>query len=242
MDAFFISLAADSKAGAIGVVLSGTGSDGTLGIKAIKNREASRLRRTCLPAHHGMPDSAVAGECVDFVLPPEKISAESFASPIIRTWTVRLTRTGAAATPGAGPEDSFSVILQLLTASSGIDFSHYKQPTVRRRIDRRMLLKRMDSLPGYLECLCRTGELDALYHEMLIQVTSFFRDPEIFETLKLTVFPELLKNRPPDTTIRVWGALRRAKRSIRWRSACWSSCRTSRSRPPSRFSPPTSAS
>jgi two-component system CheB/CheR fusion protein len=204
IDRFLQSLAEDVQARSIGIILSGTGTDGTLGLKAIKEAGGITFAQDATAAHRGMPESAIVSDCVDFVLPPGKIAEE-----LVRI--ARRDHPNDLAAPSAEPlvenvqPNAFASILQLLTGASGINFTHYKQPTLRRRIERRMVLRRLDSLDAYLECLrTEPGELESLYHEMLIQVTAFFRDPETFEALQQTVFPRLIENRPADSTIRIW--------------------------------------
>ncbi|MBI3861905.1 MAG: PAS domain-containing protein [Planctomycetia bacterium] len=205
IDRFLQALAEDAQAGSVGVILSGTGTDGTLGLKAIKEAGGITFAQDGTAAHRGMPESAVAGDCVDFVLPPAKIADE----------LVRLSRHRRFPHPADAPEprspvqvgheDAFTSILQLLTGASGIHFAQYKEPTLRRRIERRMVLRRLDTLESYLDCLrTEPGELEALYHEILIQVTSFFRDPETFEALQKSVFPRLIDGRAADAPVRIW--------------------------------------
>jgi two-component system, chemotaxis family, CheB/CheR fusion protein len=171
IDRFFHSLATDQKNRAIGVVLSGADSDGALGLKAIKGEGGIALVQTPDSAAHGwMPRSSIAADHVDLVIPPAEIAAElgrlghQFSRPEVRSLEV-----GAASPEG---EQSFQKILQLLRASSGLDLRQYKPETVRRRIARRMLLLRMDSLANYVRTLqARGDELHILQEDVLINVT-----------------------------------------------------------------------
>jgi two-component system CheB/CheR fusion protein len=202
IDTFLRSLAADRKGQAVGVILSGTGSDGTLGLKAIKEEGGLTFVQDQTARYGGMPQSAIAAGCVDAVLPPGQIAAE----------VLRIADRLAQAPPEAIPlptaveeTDAFLQILRLLSDSTAVDFVHYKHSTLRRRIERRLVLRRLLTMADYLQCLRDDGvERAALFNEVLIPVTSFFRDPEEFEALKTVVFPRLLTERPPRSAIRVW--------------------------------------
>ena len=214
IDQFFCSLAAEWRHRAIGVVLSGTATDGTLGLEAIKAEGGITFAQDATAQHDGMPHSAIASGCVDFVLAPEEIAGE-----IVRIghhayaigeksgeWRVA---SDAKKNPGSNslaPRDSPLVtLLQLLHSSTGVDFNHYKFNTLYRRITRRMVLQKLDDLSQYVEFLQKTPvEVEALYQDILISVTSFFRDPESFEALKSVVFPRLLKERTRHDPVRIW--------------------------------------
>jgi two-component system CheB/CheR fusion protein len=206
IDRFFFSLATDQKNHAIGVVLSGADSDGALGLKAIKGEGGIALVQTPESAAHGwMPRSSIAADHVDLVIPPAEIAIElgrlghQFSRPEVRSLEV-----GAASPEG---EQSFQKILQLLRASSGLDLRLYKPETIRRRIGRRMLLLRMDSLANYVRVLQTRGdELRTLNEDVLINVTRFFRDAGLWESLKMNVLPVLVQDRAPQKPIRVWCA------------------------------------
>lgn len=201
IDQFFESLAEDRQAGAIGVLLSGSGSDGSLGIRAIKAAGGITFAQDASAEYRSMPDSAIATGCVDFVLEPAMIAAE-------------LTRLGerAAVTPAHDvqirPEaPEFRRLLSLLRAASGIDFASYKPATLVRRAQRRVLLHRLSDLREYVELLERDAvEVTALCEDVLIHVTGFFRDPATFEALQRRVFPLLLEHRPAGAPIRIWVA------------------------------------
>ncbi len=206
IDRFFYSLATDQKNHAIGVVLSGADSDGALGLKAIKGEGGIALVQTPDSAAHGwMPRSSIAADHVDLVIPPAEIAAElgrlghQFSRPEVRSLEV------GAATPEA--EQSFQKILQLLRASAGLDLRQYKPETIRRRIARRMLLLRLDSVANYVRVLqSRSDELRTLQEDVLINVTRFFRDAGLWESLKLNVLPVLVQDRAAEKPIRVWCA------------------------------------
>ena len=204
VDSFFKSLAEDRQTGAIGVVLSGTGSDGTLGLEDIKAAGGITFAQDEESAKYaGMPLSAVRSGCVDVVLPPAEIARELARvgqHPYVTKPEALGERAGALA-----EEASFRKILALLRATYGVDFSAYRDTTIRRRMMRRMVLSVKEDLGEYGRYLEKNRqELDALYHDILINVTSFFREPETFETLKQTVFPEILKGKSSGAPLRIW--------------------------------------
>jgi two-component system CheB/CheR fusion protein len=199
VDQFFRALAQEQGHQAIGVVLSGTASDGTVGLEAIKAEGGITFAQDATAQHEGMPHSAIASGCVDFVLPPHEIARE-------------IVRIGQHpyATPPPGfreqdREQNFAQVVQLLHHATGVDFTHYKFNTLYRRVTRRMVLHKMDGLGQYVQFLRQTpAEVEALYQDILISVTSFFRDPESFEALKSQVFPRLVSDRSRHEPVRVW--------------------------------------
>ncbi len=198
IDSFFESLARDQKEKAIGIVLSGEASDGTLGLEAIKARGGVAFAQTeASAAHIGMPRSAAASGCVDYILPPEEIAKK----------LARMSREGFSATGDAPParNEEFFRILDLVRRGKGVDFSDYKPGTINRRIQRRMTALGIPSLSRYEKELRRNPrELAALAQDFLIHVTSFFRDPSVFKALRSKVYPSLLKRRSADDPIRIW--------------------------------------
>jgi two-component system CheB/CheR fusion protein len=203
IDYFLRSLAADRQDRAIGVILSGTASDGTLGIRTIKAEGGITFAQTVKSAKYpGMPGSAISSGSIDFILPPEGI-AEELAR--IGTHPYVAPAPGAKAVGAPESEDDFLRIFALLRDAHGVDFTHYKPATTRRRILRRMVLHRLERKKHYLQLLQeRQEELNALFQDMLINVTSFFRDPEVFNNLKTKIFPKLVKEREPAASIRIW--------------------------------------
>src|SRR6185503_6929856 len=204
IDAFLQSLAEAQGSQSIGVILSGMGSDGTLGLEAIKAEGGITLAQDPRSAkNEDMPRGAIAAGCVDFVLSPEDIARE-------------LARLGhhpyvAAGDPQAprsaeGPSsDGLARILVALLRATGADFSGYKTTTLERRIARRMAVRRIQTLEEYAQHLeGDREETDALYQDCLISVTSFFRDREAFHALGEHVLPTFFKDRPADAPIRVW--------------------------------------
>ena len=199
VDLFFRSLADDRRHQAIGVILSGTASDGTLGTRAIKGAGGITFAQDASARQSGMPHSAVADGFVDFVLPPPAIAEE-----LVRI--SRLPRAIAASTPTPADEDEYlAQVLESVRNETGVDFTHYKTPTLRRRIMRRMILQRKDGLQDYAQLLKDVPtEAQALHDDLLIGVTSFFRDPESFDALAQKAFPDLLNGQRPTEPIRVW--------------------------------------
>ena len=210
---FMRSLAESQGAGAIGIVFSGTGADGTLGLEDIKAEGGITFAQEPSTARYdGMPRSAIDNGCVDFVLPPKDIAKEIER---IRRHPYLLTNkeTNAdrgedledAAAPQAGPEKDLAAVLDQLRKSSGVDFSQYKTNTIHRRTLRRMVILKLDSLNKYAQHLkVHPEEADQLFDDVLIPVTSFFRDFEAFEALKTQVYPVILKDKSKKNAIRMW--------------------------------------
>src|SRR5713226_4874671 len=204
IDRFLRSLAEDQGSNAIGIILSGTASDGTLGLAAIKAEGGITFTQDEKSAKFDdMPRNAIAAGCVDFVLPPDAIGRELArvrAHPYLASSSSSRT---AELVPDGDPQ--LKNILHLLQTANGVDFSDYKPATVKRRMLRRMALHKVGELKQYVQFLRHhPAEAEALYEDMLIKVTSFFRDPDAFEALKAEVFPSILKHRSPEEPIRVW--------------------------------------
>ncbi|MEH2263669.1 chemotaxis protein CheB [Nostoc sp.] len=205
-DAFFTSLAAEREYKAIAVVLSGSDGDGSLGLKAIKEAGGVTFAQCEDTAKFdSMPNTAVATGNVDFVLPPEKIAEELInlsRNPFISD---SLPPIAIENLPEQG--DALTTIFVLLRSQTGVDFSHYKPNTLDRRIQRRMLLYKLERLEDYAEYLQKNpSEVKALYEEILIHVTHFFRDREAFQLLKERVFPTIIENKSAELPIRIWVA------------------------------------
>ncbi|MBV9770213.1 MAG: PAS domain-containing protein [Bryobacterales bacterium] len=204
IDAFFRSLAEHRKSQAIGVVLSGTGSDGTLGLAAIRAEGGIAFAQDQQSAQYpDMPRNASAQfGAADFVLPPAQIAQE-----LARIAGHPYVRQTKAEENGEPPtlEGQFAAIFRFVRRCTGVDFSQYKPPTLRRRISRRMVLNKVDSVAAYRARLeDDPAEVEALYSDLLINVTSFFRDPDSFEYLEKFVIPSILTDRRGDLPIRVW--------------------------------------
>jgi two-component system CheB/CheR fusion protein len=201
VDAFFRSLARDSQSRAIGVVLSGTGSDGTLGMLEIKAVGGITYAQDEASAkYNGMPQSAIEAGCVDFVLPPNEI-----ARSIARIKSHPYLSAPETETVTLPAEDEFQRVLSIVRKTTGVDFSNYRDTTIKRRIQRRMMLHGKNNLIEYADLLLQDrSEIEALYRDLLINVTGFFRDPDVFEALKHAAFPEILHGKSVATPIRIW--------------------------------------
>jgi len=200
IDHFFRSLARDRKERAIGVILSGSGSDGTLGLREIKAVAGMVMVQDEASARYaGMPHSAIATALVDYVLPVEECPQQLLdhvGSPVAAR---RAPRSVDGGTVGV-----LADILEVLRRHTGHDFAPYKASALRRRIERRMAANGIDSLEAYLRLLGeKRAELDALFHELLIGVTSFFRDPQSFDALGAAL-DRMLAERPANQTVRAW--------------------------------------
>jgi len=202
IDAFFRSLTS-SGSRAIGVILSGTASDGAIGIAEIKQAGGITIAQSPESARYdGMPRAAIATGAIDLVLTPEEIGSKlpQLALPAV---TASLVATGTADVALA--DEQLEEIFDLLRPASGIDFRHYKTPTIQRRLFRRMALHRLREVKDYTRLLrSDAAEVRNLYRDFLIHVTRFFREPESFEAIARDVFPTLLERRPRDQPIRVW--------------------------------------
>ena len=203
VDQFFRSLAQEQGARAIGVVLSGTASDGVLGLKAIKSEGGITFVQDEKSAKYdGMPHNAIAAGLADFVLPPARIAKELLR--IARHPYARPPAEPRAELEPAVEREDLNKIFVLLRLQTGHDFTHYKTSTIVRRLRRRMLLNKLDRVQDYVRHLQNNPkELTELFHEILINVTGFFRDPDAFKVLADKAFPRLMEH-PPHHHIRVW--------------------------------------
>ena len=202
IDFFFRSLARSQGERAIGIVLSGTGSDGTLGVQAIKAEGGLIMAQTLDSTEYdGMPRSAVATGLVDYQLPPAEMPAQLIAH-VAQTFDKALKPNPQAVTQ---IETSLEEIFLLLRNQTGHDFSQYKPNTIHRRIKRRMAAHQVKTIDGYLKYLQQKPlEVEALLHDLLIGVTSFFRDPEAFQKLENDVIPKLFEGKPSGAPVRIW--------------------------------------
>ena len=200
IDAFFRSLAEDAEERSIGVILSGMGTDGTLGLKAIKGKAGVVFVQDPATAKFdGMPRSAVDAGLADVVAPVEALPGRIIAY---------LHHVPLMAKPGLAEEDkghsAFEKVVILLRSQTGHDFSLYKKNTIYRRIERRMGIHQIHRIATYVRFLQENPqERELLFKELLIGITSFFRDPAAWEVLK-AVIRALLKDRPPGLALRVW--------------------------------------
>jgi two-component system CheB/CheR fusion protein len=202
VDGFLRSLAADRGSHAIGVVLSGNASDGTEGLRAIKAENGITLAQDPKSAKYGeMPQSAVNAGVVDYAL----------AIPELASELVRLSRhpyvAAIEAPPAADDAEVRDQILMVVRNALGVDFGEYKLATVQRRLARRMALRRVPDEPAYLALLQGDpAEARALYEDILIHVTSFFRDPTLFDALESHILPAILKQKAEGAPLRIWVA------------------------------------
>ena len=203
IDALFRSLATERGPLAVGVLLSGTGSDGTRGAQEIKDAGGVVLAQEPDSAgFESMPRSAIRAGAVDVVLRPADIGRRL---PRLGSRLVVNGESEAATEAHAADAELWKRIFRLLRGASGIDFTHYKRSTLQRRVARRQALRHIAELGEYAELLDKdAAELNALAQDVLIGVTGFFRDPESFEVLARTVFPALLEHRAPRDPLRIW--------------------------------------
>ena len=201
IDYFLRSLAEDRKQGAIGIILSGTGTDGTLGLRAIKAESGMTIAQEPQTAkYQGMPRSAITAGLVDVVQPADQMSESLLA------YARNLTRP-AQSLPEQDASQTLQKIFILLRDRTGNDFAAYKGNTIQRRIERRMNVHQTRNLRQYLRFVqANPHELDALFQELLIGVTSFFRDPQAFEALAHKGLPALVEGKPERGVLRLWVA------------------------------------
>ena len=204
IDTFFTSLAADCGERAVGIVLSGVGSDGTIGIKSIKEHGGLTLAQadSDTTALSGMPSSAVSTGLVDHVVPVETMAAKLID---YHQHLIGVAKKKDGDGNRGDLQEHLAKITSILHARSAHDFSGYKQGTLIRRLQRRMQVLHMENAVDYLERI-RTdqGEIEALFQDLLIGVTQFFRDPEAFDALTATAITPLLSVKGEDEPIRVW--------------------------------------
>jgi len=203
IDFFFRSLAQDQRERSIAIVLSGTGSDGSLGVRAIKGEAGMVMAQSPESAEYdGMPRNAIATGVVDFELPPAEMAAA------LISYTAHAFGNASLETiPSTEKANFLKKIFILLRDQTGHDFSQYKPNTVMRRIERRMAVHRIVRINAYIKYLQNTAaEVQALFRDMLIGVTNFFRDPEAFVALEREGIPKLFDGRNSLSSIRVWVA------------------------------------
>jgi two-component system CheB/CheR fusion protein len=202
IDSFFKSLAIDQGHRAICIILSGTGTDGTIGLKAIKDEFGMCMAQDVESAKYdGMPRSAIATGLVDFILPPEEMPTQLLKF-INHTLDHRLR---SFAEDNDITPNALQKIFIILRAHTEHDFSLYKKNTICRRIERRMNVHQIDDINQYSRYLEESEiEVNILFKELLIGVTNFFRDEKAFDILKSKYIPDLLATLPSEYTIRVW--------------------------------------
>jgi two-component system CheB/CheR fusion protein len=203
---FFRSLADNAGQQAIGVILSGTASDGTEGCRAIKAGGGITFAQDEESAKYdSMPRNAVNAGCIDFILSPKDIARE-LGGISQHPYVARVLSPGTERSEGMMGSE-LNALFGLLRESTGVDFTNYKHTTLQRRIRRRMVVHKVEKLKDYLRFIGKKPEeLDELYRDLLIHVTGFFREPEAFVALRKHVYPKLFEGRKPDNPIRIWVA------------------------------------
>ena len=191
------SLAEDCPARTIGVILSGTGADGSIGLKAVHDAGGQVIAQQPEEAEYdGMPKAAIATGAVDLVLPVAEIAGAMVDPEGLKPRAIK----APAVASGGLPE-----IIEHLRTTTGHDFTLYKMGTLQRRIERRMGLVSVDAMPAYLDKLRDDpAELDLLAKDLLINVTSFFRDAEVFDKLAGETIPDMVRDQPTDRPMRIW--------------------------------------
>src|SRR5665647_841813 len=202
IDFFFRSLANDQHECAICIILSGTGSDGTLGLRAVKGEGGMAIAQSLDSVEYdGMPRSAIETGLVDYELPPVEMGSividyvsHAYSHPQ-KPDSLLLSKT----------ENALKKVFIILRSQTGHDFSKYKPSTINRRIERRLAVQQIKSMDEYVKFLQQTPtEVDALYHDLLIGVTSFFRDKAAFDKLQKDIIPLLFAGKTAASTLRVW--------------------------------------
>ncbi len=202
IDLFFTSLAEVHQDHAIGVVLSGTASDGTEGLRSIKEYGGTTFAQDeASAAFSGMPRSAALAGVVDYILPPEEIPEKLIEI------NKSVYDNEQNSVDNNINEGIYKKIISLVRFRKGVDFSYYKQPSIKRRINRRILITKHENIADYFTFLSKNvHEQDALYQDIIIPVTAFFRDTEIFQKLCQNILPAISKNKNTFEPIRIWVA------------------------------------
>lgn len=211
IDVFFRQLAEDQDGKAVGIILSGMGSDGTLGIRALKEHSGITMAQEPSSAtFRDMPQSAIATGFVDYVAMPEELpellnSYVNASSEISQASAPQTAQLQQVIPQTVALEGTLAKIFVLIRSKTGQDFSHYKRSTIMRRIERRMGLHRITNIDDYARYLQdNPPEVEILAKEMLIGVTQFFRDPDMWQRLQKNVLPGLIQSKPEDSVLRVW--------------------------------------
>lgn len=204
IDILLTSLSNAHHEKAIGIILSGSATDGTIGLRIVKEQGGITFAQDHSAKFDSMPNSAISAGVVDFVLSPKEIALKLnnlIENPLIENLKLNITDEDFIDEGNA----DFKLILKKLNKASGVDFSVYKLKTIIRRILRRMLLHNLNDLSAYVALLDeKKEELTILYQDILINVTSFFRDPEIYTYLENELIPELIKSKSDEDTLRIW--------------------------------------
>ena len=206
IDVLFTSLAQTHKENVIGIVLSGSANDGTQGLKDIKQAGGITFAQDDSAKFGSMPQSAIAAGVVDFILSPKEIANKlNWMSKHPSLKPSKLKKAPEDTIDNNNPE--LKTMLQILLKLKHVDFSHYKMNTIKRRIIRRMMINKIDTLKLYAEFIqLKNNEIDLLYQDLLINVTDFFRDTDAFQNLKTNLLPRLIQSKLPGETLRIWVA------------------------------------
>ncbi len=204
IDYFFRSLADDQKERAVCIVLSGTGSDGTLGLRAIKDEGGIALAQSTESAEYdGMPSSAIATGLVDYQLAPSEMVKNLVSYVSHASWIA----DHPVDTHEMNNENLLKKIFLLIRNQRGHDFSKYKPSMINRRIERRLAVNQIENMADYIKFLQQTpAEMEILLNDMMIGVTSFFRDKDAFEKLEKEIIPKLFEGKAENSTVRIWCA------------------------------------
>lgn len=201
---FFNSLAEQYHEYSIGIVLSGADSDGAIGLRAIKMAGGVTFAQNETAQFQSMPKSAITEGGVDLTLPPKEIAEELISlSRQKEAYYKALQDLNGDSIPNK--DEDLAAILQIVHKNAGVDFGQYKLSTIKRRIVRRILLNKLNTLHDYLQMLkSNTTEVHKLFNDLLINVTTFFRDPELTDYLKNKLLPEIVKSKKHNEPIRIW--------------------------------------
>jgi two-component system CheB/CheR fusion protein len=204
IDIFFRSLAKDQEKNAVGIILSGAGSDGTLGIKAIKEFGGMTMAQDEKSAKfESMPHSSIATGMVDIIMPPKQLAQELIN--YIKHPFVKENRQIESIL--ASEQSQFSKVIAILNETKNVDFSCYKENTIIRRLEKRISINRFEKIEDYIKFLINNSkEINILFNELLIGVTRFFRDEAAFNSLKSLVISKIIESSLPNKEIRVWVA------------------------------------
>jgi len=204
IDIFFRSLAKDQEKNAVGIILSGAGSDGTLGIKAIKEFGGMTMAQDDESAKfESMPHSSISTGMVDIIRPPKQL-AEELINYIKHPFVKEKRRIETIL---AGEQSQLSKVISILSETKNVDFSCYKENTIIRRLEKRISINRFEKIEDYIKFLLNNSkEINILFNELLIGVTRFFRDEAAFNSLKSQVISKIIESAPSNKEIRVWVA------------------------------------
>lgn len=204
IDVLFTSLAETHKENVIGIILSGYASDGMIGLKAIKDAGGLTFAQDDSAQASSMPKSAISAGAVDFILPPEEI-AQKLVQFSKKGFSREAIKGKQKKNEVESSNSDLNTIFEILLKETGVDFSHYKMPTIKRRLNHKMKQCGVKTIKEYVKLLLKkNNEADLLHKDLLINVTGFFRDAEAFRYLKNTLLPKLLKAKATDETLRIW--------------------------------------